>query len=244
LTAAQLLLRRVATTGNSKKETLAVDSSAKPPAPDIDDEIQRLEAELQADTDSSSSSSSSSDSDDDSDDDRKKLNANLKASGPAVLNLSKVKDERIKPLNASLLPSSKKRTLKIDRDHEQEERPKKKVNAGLEFAVKEILNGYVARSSEKLPFFCRQCAKQYDNEEEFFDHKRSEFHKTAVEMEQKASYCKLCRKQLTSLVQLKEHLTSKPHKERLDRVRENRRMGGNRGRGRGRGPGQERRQWS
>jgi deoxyribodipyrimidine photolyase-like uncharacterized protein len=81
-------------------------------------------------------------------------------------------------------------------------------------------------------------------EEEFFDHKRSEFHKTAVEMEQKASYCKLCRKQLTSLVQLKEHLTSKPHKERLDRVRENRRMGGNRGRGRGRGPGQERRQWS
>ena len=87
-----------------------------------------------------------------------------------------------------------------------------------------------------------ECMEEFDhrmvwidfNEQEFFGHKQSDFHKTAVEVERKASYCKLCRKQLTSPEQLKEHLTSRPHKERMDRARSRNPPGRGRG-GRGRG---------
>ena len=93
-----------------------------------------------------------------------------------------------------------------------------KRSSGLKQAVQEVLAGYKARSSERLPFYCRVCAKQYDNETEFFNHKETEFHRVAVETERKASYCRLCRKQLTSPEQMKEHLASRPHKERLQKM--------------------------
>ena len=135
-----------------------------------------------------------------------------------------------------MLPAARKRSLKIDGKPEKRQK-KNTAESGLESAVKEVLSGYVARSSEKLPFYCRFCQKQYNNSEEFFAHKQSEFHKTAVEMEQKASFCKLCRKQLTSPDQLKEHLQSRPHKERLERARSRTAPGGARGNPPGRGNG-------
>ena len=99
--------------------------------------------------------------------------------------------------------------------------------------MKEVLSGYTARSSEKIPYYCRFCSKQYNNEVEFFEHKNTEFHIAAVAVERKATYCRLCRIQLTSPVQMKEHLKSKPHKERLHKV--------SGGRGGGRGGVRERR---
>mmetsp|Transcript_3470 Transcript_3470/g.5314 ORF Transcript_3470/g.5314 Transcript_3470/m.5314 type:complete len:471 (+) Transcript_3470:92-1504(+) len=142
---------------------------------------------------------------------------------PEVLCLSTVADDRIAPLPSSYLPTSTKRKLKgIDGDGSHGNKKSKKAKAaeamkhsGLQAAVKEVLDGYVARSAERLPFYCRVCAIQLSDETEFQHHKQTEFHKTAVAMERKASYCKLCRKQFTSPVQLKEHVTSKPHRERL-----------------------------
>jgi hypothetical protein len=240
LTAAELL-RRAA---SKAKASPATQKKGAPPtvqADDIDDEIRRLEAELEGGSDSSSSSNDDTDGDDDS-----SGNAD---SGPAVLSLSTVKDERIEALPASYLPTNKKRTMKIDNMNSEQKEPsakKIKVSSGLEVAVKELLAGYVARSSEKIPFYCRVCAKQYPDEPEFMQHKRTEFHKTAVEMERRATYCKLCRKQLTSPAQMKEHLTSRPHKAHLDKVRSNQRQAtqGRGGNAQGRGGNSQRRQWS
>jgi hypothetical protein len=239
LTAAELL-RRAA--GNAK----ASPATQKPKAPqpdDIDDEIRRLEAELEG---SSSSSSSDDDDDDDTDGEDNESSGN-KGSSAAVLSLSAMKDERIEALPASHLPSNKKRTMKIDRGSEEKQPSKKlKVSSGLEVAVREVLAGYVARSSEKIPFYCRHCAKQYANEPEFKEHRETDFHKKAVEIERKATYCKLCRKQLTSPAQMKEHLTSRPHKQHLDKVRAKQSQstqarGGN---SQARGGNSQRRQWS
>jgi hypothetical protein len=241
LTAAELLRRA---TGNAK----ASPETQKPKAPpaaqadDIDDEIRRLEAELEG------SSSSSSSDDDDSDGEDNESSGN-KGSNSAVLSLSTMRDDRIEALPASHLPSNKKRLMKIDRGSDEQKQPpskKLKVSSGLEVAVREVLAGYVARSSEKIPFYCRHCAKQYANEPEFKDHKNTEFHKKAVEIERKATYCKLCRKQLTSPAQMKEHLTSRPHKQHLDKVRakQGQSAQGRGGNMQGRGGSTQRRQWS
>lgn len=186
----------------------------------IDDEIKRLEAEL------AQSEGSSSDSDNES------LNSNegdaFKAEeNERVISLSTLADERIPSLPQNYLPlRQKSKRLKVDRDMEDEMDPSRKkrkaknteVSEGLKETVKEMLQNYVARSSEKLPFYCRVCAKQLDNEAEFLEHKKTKFHKLAVKEEQKMSYCKLCRKQFTSPAQLKEHLSARPHRERLNYV--------------------------
>lgn len=160
-----------------------------------------------------------------------------------VLCLSTVKDDRIEALPTQYLPTNKKRVLRnVDRDEAPGGTSSKKkrsvatsatttarrsqqVSSGLERAVKEVLEGYQPRSSERLAFYCRVCAKQYGNEDDFFQHRQTDFHQAAVEMERKMSYCKLCRRQLTSPAQLKEHLRSKPHKERLAHMQSNRRIG-------------------
>ena len=123
----------------------------------------------------------------------------------------------------------------IDKDEEkQKDREKNsRVSSGLRDAVKEVLAEYQPRSSERIPFYCRVCAVQSKDEAEFTLHKQTEFHKTAVQVEKKATYCKLCRKQLTSLIQMQEHLDSRPHKERLDSMKA--RQQGFSGRGFGRG---------
>jgi len=177
---------------------------------DLDDEIKRLEMELNQASDESSDEESSKDGEDEN---------------PAVLSLSAYADDRIEHLPETCLPepgkyhsrakpgSFSKKTGTTKKSGEQSKKD------GLKEAVQEVLNGYRARSSERLPFYCRFCSKQYSNETEFFDHKNSDFHKTAVAMERKATYCRLCRKQLTSPEQMKEHLLSRPHKERLQTVR-------------------------
>jgi uncharacterized CHY-type Zn-finger protein len=211
---------------------------------DLDDEIRRLEEELQRDEDEDDSDASSTSS---SESDKRK----------AIVSLSESKVARIESLPASLLPGIKKRTLKgVDgRDDNIKKKTKKQrtsneskdasgeqnVSEGLKFAVQEILRGYQPRSAERLPFYCRVCAKQFENEDEFNAHKVEAFHKTAAAMERKASFCKLCRKQLTSPAQLQEHLRSKPHKQRLQSVQSQQQQ---RRPQQGGPPHQQRRQWS
>lgn len=203
----------------------------------------------------------------------KKPNENNSDQG--VICISECATETIAPLPQTALPSSKRKKLKIDVESDKRKKESKKrkltqtdgnqesaVNEGLRDAVKEVLSGYVARSSEKIPFYCRVCSRQSENEEDFQAHKRLDFHKTAVQVEKKATYCKLCRKQLTSPVQMKEHLDSRPHREKMDEVKAQQRgwpmngfradrggrgPGGGRGRGsfqgRGRGPGRGDGRW-
>jgi hypothetical protein len=229
---------------------------------DLDDEIKRLEAELEESSDSSgddsSSFSDSCDSDDDESMNRRqnegKAATDKSSSKDAVICLSSCASETIKPLDKTLLPACKSKKLKIDRDDEHQNVREKNYSErnGLRDVVKEVLAGYQPRSSERIPFYCRVCAVQSKDESEFLLHKQSEFHKTAVQVEKKATYCKLCRKQLTSLVQMQEHLDSRPHKERLNSMKARQRgltgrrygrSGGTMGRGnrftqsnRGRGP--------
>lgn len=201
---------------------------------DIDDEIQRLEAELAADDDDSEQESETVSDDDEAEERDKRVSfgkvqvKKIEAassetkhiSGDTVVCLSAVAQDRIAPLPESCLPKTKKRSLRGIDEIPQQNRPKKSnVSTGLRDAVKEVLSSYVARSSERLPFYCRVCAVQETNEQDFFEHKATDFHKAAVEVERKASFCKLCRKQFTSPVQLKEHISSRPHKERLAQVR-------------------------
>lgn len=239
VTAAELIKRRRQAVDSPDTRT-KISDVARPNdgEVDIDEEIRRLEAELGND-DSDESESEVSEQDEDMEEavaGKKSVSfgtdtvveiegrrSREQPNGPSIVCLSTVAGERISPLPASCLPQNKKRSLKgIDRDATtaNEKKPKRpKVNQGLEEAVNEVLGGYVARSSERLPYYCRVCSKQYSNENEFFQHKDGEFHKTAVQLERKASFCKLCRKQFTSPVQLKEHISSRPHKERLQMVR-------------------------
>lgn len=179
---------------------------------DIDDEIRRLEMELNND-------SSGDESEYDSPDDMENDNGT-----PAVISLSAYAQDRIEHLPESCLPEPGKYNPRGSSKIGTKSGPVKKKEGhqkmdGLKEAVQEVLNGYKARSSERLPFYCRFCSKQYGNEKEFFEHKNSDFHKTAVELERKATYCRLCLKQLTSPEQMKEHLKSRPHRERLQFVK-------------------------
>lgn len=204
---------------------------------DLDDEIARLERELAA----------QNESDDDEDSE-----SQHQADESAILSLSKFANDHVEHLPPTSLPvpsSSSRRkssgggnigggdvdvtskavgmTTKT-RQNQASTSPATNNNSGLQKAVQEVLQGYTARSADRLPFYCRFCAKQYSNETEFFDHKRTEFHLAAVEAERKMTYCKLCRKQLTSPAQMKEHLKSKPHKQRLDMMRNKHRSVGTR----------------
>ncbi len=265
LTASELMQRKLQHNGTKKvNEPLALKRSDD----DIDDEIERLEAELaqgssgsDSDSDDASSESSSSEEEEREDESGRSkkrikfgeatiLNSqdeeeDARNSGGGIICLSECASESIVPLPKTLLPTSKTKKLKIDRvsndndndnDNDSVSGGKKrkrsrggngtttttttsKMNDGLRDAVKEVLSGYVARSSERIPFYCRVCSHQSDNHEDFVIHKRSEFHKAAVAVEKKATYCKLCRKQLTSIVQMQEHLESKPHRDRMDQVK-------------------------
>jgi len=224
--------RQAATVEQEQEKDDGKKSAASKETEDIDDEIKRLEAELEA----SGGGTDDSDDDDSDDDDGNSHGESLSSSmgaseeiGARIISLSAVADERIPALPKCALPLPQcKRTLKIDREMDvgdslQRKKRKKgdqtQSGDGLKAAVREMLGDYVARSSERLPFYCRVCAKQMSNEEEFRGHKKTEFHKVAVKEEQKASYCRLCRKQFTSPVQLKEHLNARPHREKLAAVK-------------------------
>ena len=183
------------------------------PEVDLDEEIRRLEQELEA--------SDSSDEESESDDSN--------VAHAKVLSLSKFADDHVQQLPDNCLPEPgryhpsrdgmKSTQAKKKQPNLTKEKEDKEISSGLKQAVQEVLSGYKARSSERLPFYCRVCAKQYDNESDFFSHKNTEFHKVASETERKATYCRLCRKQLTSPEQMKEHLRSKPHREKLQNMK-------------------------
>lgn len=161
-----------------------------------------------------------------------------KGSGSGIISISECASDSIAPLPNSALPKTVSKPMKCDLPEGAKANRKRKRSIsgndvddsqassdGLREAVKEVLAGYVARSSEKIPFYCRVCSVQCKDEDDFFAHKQSEFHKTAVQVEKKATYCRLCRKQLTSIVQMHEHLDSRPHKEKLDKVQARQRGG-------------------
>lgn len=185
---------------------------------DIDDEIERLEQELLKS--SGSSDSEESDSDDSS---------THQGAPPrqAVITLSHLRDDRIEPLPATCLPTlTSKRIAAVDSaDGKRSKRPKPDhggshpgaIDPEVKETVQTLLNHYVPRSRDRLPFYCRYCQHQYSNETEFLQHRtESEVHKAAVQAERRATYCKLCQKQMTSPTQMQEHLQSKPHKEKLE----------------------------
>jgi hypothetical protein len=180
---------------------------------DIDDEIARLEKELMGGN-SDSDDGSSSDEDEDS-----TTNQTHNNDAKEILSLSSLAEDRIRSLPSTCLPVAGKYSLRKKKGEKSKNPPRPEVKSGLQKAVEEVLGGYTARSSERIPFYCRFCSKQYENETTFHEHKASDFHKTAVAMERKATYCKLCRKQFTSPIQMKEHLSSRPHKQRLQDVR-------------------------
>jgi hypothetical protein len=200
---------RAAPEKEKKQVKFAQELIAPASGEDIDDEIARLERELMNNGDESDDSGSSSD-------EEESETEATNTDGKGVLSLSQFADDRVEGLASTCLPVPGKYSLKKKRD-----KPKQQpaVKSGLQKAVEEVLGGYTARSSERIPFYCRFCSKQYDNETDFFEHRSSEFHKTAVALEKKATYCKLCRKQFTSPVQMKEHLASRPHKQRLQNAR-------------------------
>jgi hypothetical protein len=249
LTAAELMRQKLR---REERATKAPSDAAKEKDVDIDEEIKRLEAELAGDT-SGSGSDDSSDSDFNSGDEDDEAQNNPPGSlSSGVLCLSACAQEKIAPLPKDALPTVKSKKLKVDLKDEEirnESTSRKRktskakkehsnnsstehlvVSDGLVAAVKDVLSGYVARSSEKIPFYCRVCSHQSNSEEEFRQHRESEFHKAAVQVEKKATYCKLCRKQLTSLVQMQEHLASRPHREKMNSVK-SRQRGASAGRG-------------
>jgi len=206
-------------------------------------------AKSDSDDDSSSSEDDDDDQNDDSDiqyrNSRKKKirfgetsilnkedvrNEEPKGKVEAVICTSACASDSIPHLPASTLPKCKSKKLKIDLQNNDNDadgtKNRKRKNSsstvqsdGLRAAVMEVLGSYTPRSSERIPFYCRVCSYQSKNEIEFSEHKRTEFHKAAVEIERKKTYCKLCRKQLTSLVQMQEHLDSRPHKDRLESLK-------------------------
>ncbi len=114
---------------------------------------------------------------------------------------------------------SKKRGKKDDSSNSSLIKNRKKED-GMEKTIREMLTDYTPASAERKPFWCRICRFQGKDEGDLFEHRKSEFHRTAANIEMKMSYCHLCRKQFTSPMQLKEHLAAKAHKERLERVRD------------------------
>ncbi|GKY90697.1 hypothetical protein MPSEU_000043100 [Mayamaea pseudoterrestris] len=235
LTAAELLRRNRRGNNSSLDEDEAksggtlTKSALLAPSDAIDDEIQRLERELQLDDGSSSDSESSSEDEDTSTAD---ITCSRKTN---QYNLSRLRNERIEPLPLTCLPSlTSKRIAAIDKTTDDLDRPSKKhktsisgssrasakssaspIDPDIQQSVQAMLQEYVPRSRDKLPFYCRFCQHQYDNEDAFRNHFANDFHKAAVQVERKATYCKLCQKQMTSPTQMQEHLSSGPHKERL-----------------------------
>lgn len=149
----------------------------------VDDQIAALERELQGSSEDSSSSNSTSDDESSSstsedDDDRpEKANGDRSSSSRErrrQLNIvSPLEAEKIDPLPAHLLPRPgcgvpKANSKKKKKPKKATGRPKDDggvgaggtapaPSQGLDSAVKELLANYEARSSERVPFYCRVC---------------------------------------------------------------------------------------
>ena len=76
--------------------------------------------------------------------------------------LSECASDFIAPLPKTVLPTNKRKEPKIDSEEEMSNENgsggfSDGFSDGLRDAVQELLSGYVARSSEKIPFYCRVC---------------------------------------------------------------------------------------
>jgi len=199
----------------------------------LDEQIAALEREL--------AEKEQEDEDEDEDEDDLLLVERDEA-GNVLRISSALTNERIAPLPATCLPAatcgkqrnfsegkkttkkkSKVRFVEVGSDEQGEEEPlmKKNKTSGLEATIREIfqsqsINALASSSNgEKVPFRCRTCNFIGQNEEEFVEHRASEFHKTAVQMATKLNNCRLCKKQFNSLAQKQEHLSSKAHADAL-----------------------------
>ena len=152
----------------------------------VDDQIAALERELQGGSEDSSSSSSSSNDESSSsagsdDDDERPEEANGATATSSRSRerrrqlplVSPLEAEKIEPLPAHLLPrpgcgvpkanSKKKKPKKAKRgakDEGVDAGGAAPAPSGLDSAVKELLANYEARSSERVPFYCRVCQFQ------------------------------------------------------------------------------------
>lgn len=132
----------------------------------VDEKIAALERELNggdgSSSDEESGSSSASVSEDDEGNGRSR-----EGSGEPTKLVSPLEAEKIEPLPAHLLPRpgcgvpkviKKKKLKRADAAASAASGPSR----GLDSAVKELLANYEARSSERVPFYCRVCQFQGD----------------------------------------------------------------------------------
>ena len=192
---------------------------------DVDDEIQRLERELQQDDDSneidSEDDASSTRSDEE---DHHDIQTDV-----MILSISESNQNPIEKLPTQFLPpipvtSKSKHSTKSEKNSKKRSRNDDTTNdtnenisgAGLKKAVQELIQNYQGRAStERIPYYCRYCQHQATNDKDFRHHQTIPSHLQNVTVHNKASYCKLCSKQFNSPIQLQEHLKSKPHHDRL-----------------------------
>ncbi|CAB1114401.1 unnamed protein product [Ectocarpus sp. CCAP 1310/34] len=206
----------------------------------VDDQIAALERELKGADVSSSDAESSISSDDDNAGSKEDRGAGQER-GRATKLVSPLEAEKIEPLPAHLLPRP---GCGVHKDNKKKKKPSAAVGTtalpgpsqGLDSAVKELLANYEARSSERVPFYCRVCKFQGDSLEALEKHKEEPLHVEAAKKERKISKCSLCKKQFTSPPQLQEHLAGKAHLEKLQSMmsRQGKWVPGGRG-----GPGSE-----
>lgn len=129
----------------------------------VDDRIAALERELEEGTESSDDSPDSAES---SEDDTESAR-DEGAGGKSVVSkfVSPLDTEKIAPLPAHLLPHAgcgipKSNSRKLKRTKVAREKPE--TSPGLAKVVEELLSNYEARSSERVPFYCRVCKFEGD----------------------------------------------------------------------------------
>lgn len=154
--------------GNPPKNTPAHHLKKEAQGDVVDDQIAALERELEQNNSDDGSSSSTDDDTDSSGEDREGA-----ISGDAICGrinkqgyklVSPLDSEKIEPLPRHLLPQpgcgvSKKQAKKRSRVVRPDEGGRG-VGGGLASAVGELLANYEARSSERVPFYCRVCKFQ------------------------------------------------------------------------------------
>ena len=202
----------------SDTTTAAITTSKTRSINDIDDEIQRLERELQQDDDDNDTSTGSIRSDGHDDDD-------IKPEAVMILSISTSNQNPIEKLPTHCLPpplvstgtkSRSTKSKKRSRNDDMNESNKNISGAGLKKAVQELIQNYHGRATtERIPFYCRYCLHQATDYKDLVHHQTLPSHLQNVTIHNKASYCKLCSKQFNSPIQLLEHLQSKPHHDRL-----------------------------
>ena len=207
---------------NESKNILTIQGSIN----DIDDEIQRLERELQEDVDDDDDSENSEDETSTSGGGNTKVDENDHYQTDAmILSISQSNQNLIEKLPSHCLPpltlvsggsksSHKKRSRNVDDTNDTLHNHIS--GTGLKKAVQELIQNYQGRTNtERKPFYCRYCQHQATDYNDFRHHQTETSHLQNVTLHNKASYCKLCSKQFNSPIQLHEHLQSKPHHDRL-----------------------------